>query len=298
MTTISEAMDEFVGKTYRSRATKTAQVYELGVNRFAKALRDHRKNPSSVEVSELKERWISWLYESTANLKPTSEDLYATAVRQFYKYVSLTDQAEINLAKLAEIMRDNRRGNGHRQARVDLDKLKLIVDEVAASEPATVGELRDRALIYTLATTGLRLHEALELTIDDVDFERRQTTLVGKGDREDTVFWSPQTLRFIKDYLDARNAPVNDPLFVAHSDPRTISHEHMHVNGARNAVQRATGFGPHSFRHYAVSMYLKQSQDIKATQRFARHASAQTTLDSYAHLLEDEVKDLHSQVFD
>ncbi len=212
--------------------------------------------------------------------------------------MTLADYAEINLAKLAEIMRDNRRRNGHRQARVDLDKLKSIVDEVASSKPTSVGELRDRALIYTLATTGLRLHEALALTIGDVDFESGQTTLIGKGDREDVVFWSAKTLRFIRDYLKARKVSENDPLFVAHSDPRMVSHEQMHVNGARNAVQRATGFGPHSFRHYAISMYLKQSQDVKATQRFARHASAQTTLDSYAHLLEDEVKDLHSQVFD
>ena len=95
----------------------------------------------------------------------------------------------------------NDRRNGHRQARIDLDKLQSIVDEVAASKPKGVGELRDRALIYSLATTGLRLHEALELTIGDVDFKNGQTTLIGKGDREDVVFWSPQTLRFIKDYL-------------------------------------------------------------------------------------------------
>ena len=298
MTTIDDAMQEFIGKTYRSRALKTAQSYELAVKRFAKVLKVHRKNPTAVDVSELQERWIIWLYQDPKDLKPTSEDLYATAVRQFYKYVTLADYTEINQAKLAEIMRDNRRRNGHRQARVDLEQLKSIVDEVAASKPTSVGELRDRALIYTLATTGLRLHEALELTIGDVDFESGQTTLIGKGDREDTVFLSPQTLRFIKDYRKARKVSENDPLFVAHSDPRMASHEHMHVNGVRNAVQRATRFGPHSFRHYAISMYLKQSEDVKATQRFARHASAQTTLDSYAHLLEDEVKDLHSQVFD
>ena len=215
MTSIDDAMQEFIAKTYRSRATKTAQSYELAVKRFAKVLKEHRKNPATVDVSELQERWIIWLYQDTKDLKPTSEDLYATAVRQFYKYVTLADYAEINLAKLAEIMRDNRRRNGHRQARVDLEQLQSIVDGVAASKPEGVGELRDRALIYTLATTGLRLHEALDLTIADVDFEHRQTTLIGKGDREDTVFWSPQTLQFIRDYLDTRNVPASDPLFVA-----------------------------------------------------------------------------------
>ncbi len=83
---------------------------------------------------------------------------------------------------------------------------------------------RDRAFLYTLADTGLRVHEACGMRRGDLDWNEGRAIVIGKGDRQAVVRFSKRSLNALKDYLRARSTldgasgrPLSSlPLFARH----------------------------------------------------------------------------------
>ena len=156
------------------------------------------------------------------------------------------------------------------------------------------------ALVILLAGSGLRPGEALGLTIDRVDFLRRTIRV----DRQlVTVPNEPPRFGPVKTTSSVRTIPV--PQVALDELARHLEHHSPGPHGLiftdgksdpirrnalghiwRRAAARAgvEGFTPHDLRHYAASVLIDQGASVKAVQRHLGHASATTTLDTYAHL--------------
>lgn len=153
--------------------------------------------------------------------------------------------------------------------------------------------LRDRALILTLYTTGMRREEVSRLDRADVRDGRREEVLItGKGDKERVVFFDGPTLQVISEYLKAR-ADNYQPLFIQHR----VSRGQPKAGGANfrlspfsvwAVVQKWAGeigveVNPHDFRHALATTMLNNGAQLGEVQDVLGHASPVTTKMIYAH---------------
>jgi len=179
--TISAAIRQWLGVVKRTSAAKTVKSYESGLIKFELALKARGKDPEKISIEKLQDKWILFLIEDLTDFSPWTIDLYLSATRSFYAYAALHEWAKVSRAKVTAYMKANRpRNNGKRQARIDLEAHTKVLNTIRDYQKG-LRNLRDRALIFSLATTGLRISEALELNVGDIDFAKKISLIVGQG---------------------------------------------------------------------------------------------------------------------
>jgi integrase/recombinase XerC len=284
-------------------------------------LKDHWINPET-PITELTEDAAAWLLSYLKIYAPATERLYTQAVKGFYQYLAGENLAEINLPRLDLLIRKRSRRAGLRLPqfpREDIENTLLYVKSFTIQTPNNASErlraYRDRAFLFTLADTGLRVHEACNLHRGDIDWNEGRALLIGKGNKQAVVRFSSRSLSALKDYLSLR-APLDGssgrplpslPLFARHdkgagkkikpittSTGRNIVHERVVQALGDQAGSRIT---PHSFRHYFVTTVLRAKGNLKLAQELARHASIQVT-QRYAHLSDDELDRGYHDIFE
>lgn len=155
--------------------------------------------------------------------------------------------------------------------------------------------LRDLALINLLASTGMRVGELVKLDIADIDFERRECVVLGKGNKERPVYFDARTKNHLRNYLTSR---VDDSpaLFVSLSGP----YSRLNVSGVETRLRdlgRQLGIGrvhPHKFRRTLATRAIDKGMPIEQVQRLLGHAKIETTL-MYAMVDQDNVKAAHKR---
>ena len=137
------------------------------------------------------------LFRSLASYSPASERLYLTALTGWYEYLAAENLVDINLPRLRLLIRRRARRPGQRLPqfpRQDIETVLQYAKTLSAADDSDERDwlraLRDRALLFTLADTGLRVHEAVGLRRGDIDWNEGRSILVGKGDREAVVRFS------------------------------------------------------------------------------------------------------------
>jgi integrase/recombinase XerC len=161
-----------------------------------------------------------------------------------------------------------------------------------APDPATPLGLRDAALLETLYSTGMRVSELVALTVDRVSGCRGPLRVVGKGQKERTVFLGRAALETLGDYL-ARGRPalLRARRKAARSGQAEPSALFLNKNGTplsdrsvRSLVQRYVEAAslkekvtPHSLRHSFATHLLENGADLRAVQELLGHASLSTT---------------------
>ena len=160
---------------------------------------------------------------------------------------------------------------------------------IASIKPEGIRNLRDRALFEVLFSTGMRIHEALELPdapFMDCKEETMELSINGKGGYQRVVFFSPRALKAIKNYLVMRKD----------SDTRLIP---ISIRRAQQIVSwradRAgfTGVHCHTMRHSLAVHLLKQGASIYYVSQFLGHRSLSST-SHYLHTTNRELKGLHN----
>jgi integrase/recombinase XerC len=117
-TTISQAIDSYLGVVERARSQNTLITYRNTLHFFSLVLEDHEMTPDESRVDQLSEDAIKWLLEATSDYAPATERLYLAA----------EDLLEINLPQIQELIRNRARRAGKRLPqfpRDDIDKLDI-----------------------------------------------------------------------------------------------------------------------------------------------------------------------------
>jgi len=187
-----------------------------------------------------------------------------------------------------------------------LEKADELLTRPSEDEPERLVNLRDRAFLYTLADTGLRVHEACNLRRGDLDWNEGKAMIIGKGNRQDVVRFSTRATTALMDYLHARaiidggmgKALSSLPIFARHDRGAGKKTKPITTTTGRNIITarvaefvgpEAVGtITPHSFRHYFVTRVLRSSGNLKLAQELARHKNIAVT-QRYAHLSDDEL---------
>jgi len=140
-----------------------------------------------------------------------------------------------------------------------------------------------RALVETLAATGLRISEALALNIDSVDLSKGEAVVIGKGNKQRTVFFTERAITWINRYLTLRN-DADQPLFACTTGRRLrVTSAQAMFRRTSEPLFRATGkrVTPHILRHTAATTLLQRGCPIGHIKEILGHQNLETTCRFY-----------------
>lgn len=154
-------------------------------------------------------------------------------------------------------------------------------------------EIRDVAIIDFLASTGMRVGELVQLNIEDIDFEERECTVLGKGDKERIVYFDARSKLHLKQYINSR-CDKNPALFVSLNDP----HKRLKIGGIERRLKKIgknlgiDNVHPHRFRRTLATVAIDKGMPIEQLQQLLGHQRIDTTL-QYAMVRQSNVKIAH-----
>lgn len=167
---------------------------------------------------------------------------------------------------------------------VDIEKLKLCCHT-----------LRDKAIICFLYATGCRISEMTQLNIDDVDIDNLECKVLGKGNKERTVFLDPVCGMTLREYLNSRT-DHEEALFVETKQP----HNRLEPGGVRtmlNKLEELSGVEhvhPHKFRRTRATNLIKHGMPIQEVASILGHEKLDTTM-KYVVMDKQDIKNAYKK---
>lgn len=275
----------------KNRSIKTRENYE----RYLRAFFDFGrvKNETDIAPETIRDFRLDL---ARRGIKKNTQSYYVIALRNFLKYLTKRDIEALSPDKI-ELPKIPQR-------QIEIIEYKDLERLLESPKGGDLRSLRDRAILETLFSTGLRISELCNLN-RYIDLERGELTVRGKGDKLRVVFLSDRAKKAIKNYLDKRS-DAEEALFVSltkNSKLKTKSSPKVIGRIIPRAVQRLVSFysrkagipehvTPHQLRHQFATDLLIGGADLRSVQALLGHASVATT-QIYTHLTNKELKEVH-----
>src|SRR5699024_6899986 len=227
--------------------------------------------------------------------KPATRARKISTIRIFFAY--LFDQKLIDDNPAIGIQTPNQEKRMPKYLSLD-DSKKLL--SVTADENDENKE-RDYAIITLFLNCGLRLSELVGINISNIDFSENRLTVIGKGNKERTIYLNEACIKAIQDYLSVRpkegvkvdSKGSNKALFLSKRKER-ISNRMVQYIVERELMKAGldtSKYSTHKLRHTAATlMYQYGHVDIRALQELLGHESIATT-EIYTHVSNEQVRD-------
>ncbi len=292
----------------KNRALNTVQNYDFYLNRWLQFIKTD--NPGAITLRVVKDYRL-WLnrYSSSVTGEPLSkrtQNYHMIAVRSFLKYLAKIDVATLAPEKI-ELAKEPQREVSfleieeiHRLLAAPLRTAKGDID----TTPSIV-QLRDKAILEMLFSTGLRVSELSKLMRDMVNLKRDEFSIRGKGGKLRVVFLTDDAKRWLKTYLEKRT-DTSPFLFVGHDRAAGSDSRQDHVvaltpRSIQRLIQRYSKHAgitkpvtPHTMRHSFATDLLFNGADIRSVQALLGHSSI-TTTQVYTHVTDKGLKDVHKK---
>ena len=286
----------------KNLSPKTIENYHHYLMRFLKFI-----NTCDIEnISDVNSKTVMsyrlflnhFISQNGITLTPKTQSYHIIALRSFLKYLTRNDFVclspnKIDIPKI-----------GKRIVEVlSRKELDMIFNTINLSRKTGI---RDLAILEMLYSTGLRVSELHRLNTEDINLERREFTVVGKGKKPRIVFVSKKAANILEKYLETRNDNF-EPLFintgkgqkkidVLDDEKRrlsTVSIEKIVKKAARDAgiSKKVT---PHTLRHTYATELLMNGADIRSVQEMLGHSSI-TTTQIYTHVTNNKLREIHNK---
>lgn len=254
--------------------------------------------PQAVTIDTVRQYrlWLNRQTDQTGKpLKRTTQNYYVIALRAFAKYLEKRDIETVPAAKI-EL------GKAEKRTVEFLSHEEVTRLREAAGDTDTFSSLRDRAMLELLYSTGLRVSELTNLNVDQVNTERGEFMVRGKGDKPRVVFLSPTAAEWLGRYLQKRQAMK--PLFTRSAQPKEDP-DGEDLRLTPRSVQRmikkyvvkagiVKDVTPHTLRHSFATDLLQNGADIRSVQHMLGHASI-TTTQVYTHVTDQKLREVHQK---
>jgi site-specific recombinase XerD len=275
----------------------TITNYSFYLNRFADFMAE--RGVTSVEKisKELVHKFRLMLSRATDRdgeaLKKNTQNYHLIALRGFLKYLIKNDfktlgPDKIELAKQEQRQVDFLEGS-------DLEKL---LDAPLNTNQPEIIKLRDKAMLELFFSTGLRVSELAKLTQDQINLNKDEFSVRGKGKKVRVVFLSERARDHIKKYL-AKRHDTNPHLFIGHDRASYGGEEHITPRSIERLVSKYSRLAgimksvtPHTLRHSYATDLLINGADIRSVQSMLGHSSI-TTTQVYTHITDRQLRDVY-----
>ncbi|MCK5491256.1 MAG: tyrosine-type recombinase/integrase [Candidatus Pacebacteria bacterium] len=283
----------------KNRSQLTIRNYDHYLSRFFQWSKID--NPSKI-TSELVRKFRLYLNrysnEKGETLKKVTQDYYIIAIRGFLTYLAKQDIPSLPSDKIELGKTPDREVEF-----LELDEVKRLI---SASEGNTISDLRDKAILELLFSTGLRVSELSNLNRENINLKSGEFSIRGKGGKIRIVFISDSARDTLAAYLKERK-DLDPALFIHLKNPSqdTEKKSASLLRLTPRSIQRivkscATKAGivkkvtPHTLRHSFATDLLMNGADIRSVQSMLGHSSI-TTTQIYTHITNKHLKDIHTK---
>jgi len=232
-------------------------------------------------------------YLATANRsKPATRARKISTIRIFFKYLAVKAKIiEVNPAQNLETPKQDKRMPKYLSLEESQKLLEISSDENNRNKE------RDYAIITLFLNCGMRLSELVGINIKDINFDDCKMTVIGKGNKERTIYLNKACIKSIKEYLSVRptdrvDYKSKDALFLSERRERISRRTVQYIvdKELKQAGLDTSKYSVHKLRHTAATlMYQYGNVDIRALQELLGHESISTT-EIYTHVDNSQIR--------
>ena len=306
---LSEAIRQFLEhcEIEKNQSAKTLMNYNHYLTRFLEFTGEIEIKKIDLPLIKKYRLFLNRLtVKNGEDLSIKTQNYHIIALRAFLKYCVKQDweslePEKVELSKIPD-----------RQVEyLDRDELERLFNAVDTEK---ITGVRNRAILELLYSTGLRISELVSLNRDQVNLDRKEFQVRGKGRKMRIVFISERATEWIKEYLNMRDDNY-DPLFLNHRrarnvETRDLASQKLNTHGEHRRLTeytiqemvRVTAYKagivkkvtPHVLRHSFATELLLNGADIRSVQEMLGHSSI-TTTQIYTHITNKKLKEVHEK---
>ena len=266
----------------KSLSDNSVEAYIRDIDKLTQYLQEvsQLKNPDAIELKDL-QHFLKWITE--IGMTSSSQARIISGIKSFYRYCLLENITSKDPTTLLEAPKLKR-------ALPDVlsfNEIEAIINQIDLSKPEGG---RNKAILETMYSSGLRVSELVELKISQLYLDVGFIRVIGKGNKERLVPIGSSAIHFIQIYKD--NIRV-------HSTPKPGNEDILFLNQRGTKLTRVMIFliikdlvkkagikktvSPHTFRHSFATHLVEGGADLRAVQEMLGHESI-TTTEIYTHL--------------
>lgn len=297
--------------TILNKSPNSVKEYNYDLNMFFKYIKMHFKMTSEtdfkmitikdIDIDTVKKiapedilSFLSYL-ALNQNCKPATRARKISTIRIFFAYLSQKAKIiEVNPAQNIETPKKEKRMPKY----LSLEDSRKLLD--ATLDDDDENKERDYAIITIFLNCGIRLSELVGINIKDIDFSENKLNVIGKGNKERTIYLNKACINAIESYLKVRpvegikldDKKSKDALFLSKRRERISKRTVQYIvdKELKKAGLDTTKYSTHKLRHTAATlMYQYGNVDIRALQELLGHESISTT-EIYTHVNNEQVR--------
>ena len=297
--------------TILNKSSNSIKEYNYDLAMFFKFMKIHFKltkgqgfeniSIKDFSVSDLRKITLNDIHSFISYLAIEQKSKAATrarkvsTIRVFFKYLSQkTNLIDTNPAQNLETPKQDRRIPKY----LSLDDSKKLLDVTSHEDKDNRNKERDFAIITLFLNCGMRLSELVGINIKDINFSDCKLNVIGKGNKERTIYLNKACMNAINSYLAIRPKEgikfnSKDALFLSERRERISNRTVQYTveKELRRAGLDTNKYSVHKLRHTAATlMYQYGNVDIRALQELLGHESISTT-EIYTHVNNEQVRE-------
>ena len=265
----------------RGLSKNTIENYTFDVEKLVLFLNQKEIKVSPIQISE--ETLQQFIYEMASQVNPRSQSRLISGLKSFFNYLIFEDYRKDTPLELIEVPKTGRK----LPDTLSTDEIDRLIAAIDLSTPE--GE-RNKAMLETLYSCGLRVSELISLKISDLFFEEGFIKITGKGNKQRFVPVGKTTIKYIGQYVNQIRVhyPIQknfeDTLFLNRRG-RQLTRAMVFTIIKNLAIKIGLNktISPHTFRHSFATHLLENGADLRSIQMMLGHESI-TTTEVYMHL--------------
>ena len=276
-------------KIERGLSKNSITNYEYDINKLIDYLETNNITVSPINISN--EVIQPFIYDVSKNVNPRSQSRLISGLRSFFSYLIFEDYRTTNPLDLIESPKIGRK----LPDTLSIEEIDSLINAIDLSKPE--GQ-RNKAILETLYSCGLRVSELTNLKISDLFFEEGFIKVTGKGDKQRFVPIGPSTQKYITIYVKEIRSHITisplykDTLFLNRRGKQlTRAMIFTIIKQLAEKIELNKNISPHTFRHSFATHLLENGADLRAIQLMLGHESI-TTTEIYMHVDRSHLKDV------
>ncbi len=278
---LQEYFDDFLKYlATMGRSERTIEAYEMDLREFLSFLEDKPPTVSNVRA------FFRYLFEKGYSERTIRRK--RSAISSFFKYLmrmGIVKENPITVIPAPKLPRTLPKVIPERDLNEILDRWV----------PSSLRELRDKAIVELLYSSGLRASEIGRLRVSDIDMERMEVRVFGKGGREAIVPVGRRAIEILKQYIEKAGLRGDDYLFTnRRGEPISRTVVWYIVRRSFEKIAALSSVHPHLLRHSFATHMLNRGADIRTVQALLRHKTLKTT-QIYTHVSLRKMKEAYNR---